>query len=111
MKKIVSFIFLLSAINIGHAQSAAAIQLSDKIAQKMKDSLVITESQKVQIYNINMLLLSQKLNLRKQYTSVDTLTAYTQKIENARDSLYHTVLSEDKYLLYKQKKKNLINNN
>jgi len=32
-------------------------------------------------------------------------------VENRRDSLYHSVLAEEKYLLYKSKKKQLINNN
>jgi len=92
------------------AQSPAE-NLSAKIAQKMKDSLSLSNVQKNQLYAINMRLCGQKETVRQQYAATDSLRIKIQKIENTRDSLYSTVLTNQQLILYKPKKRNLVNNN
>ncbi len=58
MKILIICSLLFVAISVS-AQSPAE-QLAGKIAQKMKDSLSLTEPQKEQIYSINMQLHNQK---------------------------------------------------
>lgn len=86
-------------------------QLATKIAKRLKDSLVLTEAQQTQLYKINMELHNQKQVAFQRYTVPDSLRIHVQKIENTRDTLYSTVLSPTKYLLYKQRKRELLYNN
>ena len=85
--------------------------LSIKIATKMADSLSLTSDQKGHIYDFNMQLHNQKMSMRQLYKDSDSLRLKLQGIEKSRDSLYHTILSDDQYQLYISKKKNLVNNN
>jgi hypothetical protein len=93
------------------AQHTAGEQIADKIAQKMKDTLSLSKSQKTQIYNINIQLNNSKSVARQTNTNIDTISIKIQKIENTRDSFYRLILSNKQYDLYRQKKRNLINNN
>lgn len=93
------------------AQSDHANQLASKIAQKMKDSLNLTGLQKNAIKDINMNLYELKKTSRLQHRGSDSLRIFLQRIENKRDTLYSAILSQQEYLLYKQKKRNLVNNN
>ena len=113
MKKIktISLIICLAATCGIHAQTPAAMQLADRIARKMKDTLNLTSQQQTQIYNINLKLNDLKMKVRQQYTNRDSLTVKLQRIERGRDSLYHLVLSDTKYNFYLQKKINLISAN
>ncbi len=77
----------------------------------MKDSLSLSDVQKTQVFNINMQLQAQKMDARNQYPIRDTLVKKMQLIENKRDSLYGTVLTGAQFILYRPKKKNLVNNN
>ena len=86
-------------------------QLSNHIAQKMKDSLNLTNQQRDSIYAVNIQLSEWKISVRQQYTNPDSLRRHMQIVENRRDSLYRPFLSEEKYQLYLQKKRNLISNN
>ncbi|MGN6293478.1 MAG: hypothetical protein ACTHMV_12110 [Chitinophagaceae bacterium] len=90
------------------AQSSPSEQLAGRIADRMKDSLLLSSAQRSGIYTINMQLHEQKMNVRKQYSQSEW-TAFTQRIENTRDSLYHTVLADEElYQRYKAKKAALI---
>ncbi|MBS1578290.1 MAG: hypothetical protein JST29_01465 [Bacteroidetes bacterium] len=112
MKNLIITILAMCLINIVvNAQTTPAEQLANKIAQRMKDTLSLSDAQKTQLYNINMQLHQQKMNVRQQYQGSDYLTYNIQRVENTRDSLYRTVLADDKYLLYKQKKRTLVSNN
>jgi hypothetical protein len=82
-----------------------------KHAQRMVDSLQLHDSLRLKLYSINIQLHQRKILEREQHAGSDSLSYYIQKVENRRDSLYHSVLAEEKYLLYKSKKKQLINNN
>lgn len=110
MKTLFSFLIILFSSIIVNAQTPAE-QIAEKIARKMKDSLQLTDVQKTQIYQLNIQISDQKTLMRNQYTGSDSLRVKTQMVENTRDSLYHTVLSDEKYWLYIQKKRNLVNNN
>jgi hypothetical protein len=106
--------FTLLAIGFSNwiqAQSTPASEVASKIATKMKDTLNLTDSARFQIYNINMLLHEQKTAVRQSYTNMDTVRTKIQQIESTRDSLYRAFLSSEQYLLYQEKKTNLVNNN
>lgn len=111
MKKYFLFIILLTSTNSALNAQNAGTALAGKIAQKMQDSLYLTDSVKQVIYTINIHLHEEKMRLRQVYTGKDSLNYYIQKTENTRDSLYHSVLKDDKYLLYKSKKRLLVNAN
>ncbi len=97
-----------------NAQSSngVAVQVAQKIAKKMKDSLNLTGNQKNKIYNVNINLHNQKQTARSQTVNNPTLlTTKIQTIEKTRDSLYKPILTVPQYDLYKVKKRNLISNN
>lgn len=88
-----------------------AEHVADKIARKMKDTLNLTGQQRNQIYDVNMSLHNQKQAARQTYTDHNLQTMAIQGIERKRDSLYLPILGQDKYQLYLQKKRFLVNNN
>lgn len=104
------FLFSVLTQSIGQTQTPAQ-QVAERIAQKMKDTLGLNQQKKTQIYNINIQLHEWKTQARTQYGDSDTLGTVIQHIENKRDSLYRSVLPENKYQLYKAKKRNLISAN
>jgi broad specificity polyphosphatase/5'/3'-nucleotidase SurE len=104
-------IFILLSVTKTNGQTTTAIQLADKIAQKMKDTLSLNQQKKTQIYNINLQLHDWKTQARQQYANSDSLGRMIQRVENKRDSLYRNVLTTNQYNLYLQKKRNLVNNN
>jgi len=108
--KTIGFLLAMGIAFYAGAQSPAA-DLSNRIARRMKDTLQLSDSQKNAIYAINMQLHAQKMSARQQYSAGDSLQYHIQRIENTRDALYGTVLSPEKYLLYLEKKKNLVSSN
>lgn len=98
---------------IGHLLSAQnpAETVAARIAQKMKDTLELTDSLRIRVYQINLQLSQQKAALRNQFTRNDSLRTRMQQVENTRDALYQAILPAEKYVLYRQKKRNLISNN
>ena len=112
MKKIfVLIVVLILAVGSLNAQSPAATELANHIAQKMKDSLNLSTQEQNRIYGINMRLYHEKMAARQRFKDPDLLRINTQRIENTRDSLYHKILPDDKYELYRQKKRNLVTAN
>jgi hypothetical protein len=112
MKKTILLIpALFFAMFLLKAQQTPAVQIAQKIAQKMQDTLSISPQQRQQIFQINIQLNDLKQAVRQQTSNRDSLQRGFQRIERGRDSLYHTVLSDEKYQLYIQKKRNLVNNN
>ena len=110
--KTTSSIFVMLFISITTlAQQTPAEMLAEKIAMRLRDSLQLTETQKTQLYNVNMQLHALKQQRRQQYAGTDSLTFKIQKVENMRDSMYQAILPPDKYLLYREKKRVLVNNN
>jgi hypothetical protein len=102
---------LILAFVCAYAQAQTPAQnLATKIARKMKDSLALNEEQKNNLYEINMLLHNQKMQVRSLYVVPDSVLHYLQAVENSRDSLYQPVLTEQQYILYKEKKILLVSN-
>ncbi|HEX2844925.1 MAG TPA: hypothetical protein VHN59_00140 [Chitinophagaceae bacterium] len=111
MKNIFLSVILLTITGTAFAQQSPAEEVAAKIANRMKDSLELTTTVRDQLYDVNLQLHSRKMAVRQQYTEPEALRQAIQQIENTRDSLYSTVLqNENKYFLYKQKKRNLIGN-
>jgi len=113
MRKILLFLswILIFMCPVKAQNNNISTQMAERIAQRMADSLQLSDSQKAQIYAINIDIYQQKALLRQNTSRQDTLTPYIQQIENKRNVLYKAVLSQDKYLLYKQNKRNLIRGN
>lgn len=111
MKKIILVtILFISNTPLLKAQNTG-VTMAQKIAEKMKDSLFLTDNQEHSIYQINIELFKQKMELWKLNSSKDSLRLYLQTLENKRDPLYQNVLTKDEYLQYKQKKNSLISVN
>lgn len=110
--KILVLLSLSSILMAGRLNAQTPSErLADKMSARMNDSLSLSAAQKRQLYNINMQISNDKLALRQRYSLADSLQIKTQQVENMRDSLYRQVLTEQQFLLYKQKKKHLLNNN
>lgn len=109
---IVSFICLLSAGKYLFAQPAnPGTQIANNIANKMKDTLGLTISQRNQVFATNMYIHNKKMIIRQQVTNPDSLQQRIQREERKRDSMYQRILPEAKFQLYLQKKRNLITAN
>lgn len=102
---------LLFVLAIAHSSEAQSPEIASRMLQKMRDSLLLSVMETNSVDSVNKLLHSQKTQVRQQHSNVDSLTKYIQLVERSRDSLYHIVLPEGKYMLYRQKKRNLISNN
>ncbi|HKZ67025.1 MAG TPA: hypothetical protein VJ111_11735 [Chitinophagaceae bacterium] len=112
MKNIFLVITLLASCTLFSQQTdSIGKALSAKISVKMKDSLNLSEKQQAAIYEINKQLSDKSMMVWKQYGQRDSVQRFLQRIENTRDSLYKTVLPNEKYWLYREKKSSLVNNN
>ncbi len=103
--------FLFTSVVVNAQNTNPGIQLANHIADKMKDSLNLTNGERNQVYAINIQINTRKANVRQQYTNTDSIGYYLQRIESKRDTMYHAVLPTLKYLLYKEKKRNLVRAN
>lgn len=118
MKHIIFFLLILF-ISLGlqaqqpptPQQNNAGERLSAKIADKMKDTLNLTQQQRAKVFQVNMRLNNEKMEARRQYTDRTQLQTATQAIEKTRDSLYSPVLTAAQFELYKQKKRFLVTGN
>lgn len=99
------------ATTIWAQDSTAGSALAARLADRMKDSLLLADQERTNIYAANMWLHEQKQLARSQYQAVDSIRVAVQRVENKRDSLYQLVLPPAKYELYIQRKTVLINNN
>jgi hypothetical protein len=113
MKKIFVCIVLSLIVMLcrGQQPETPAVQLAHKIADKMKDSLNLTNQQRARIFQINMDLFHRKDEARKKSNDRDVIGKEIQSIETTRDSLYKPELTTEQYVLYMQKKKVLVTNN
>lgn len=93
------------------AQETPAQQVANKIAQKLKDTLSLSELQHKKVLRIHHEMNEKKLLVRQQYQLRDSIASGLQRVENQRDSLYKEILSLQQYELYQQKKRSLVSNN
>jgi hypothetical protein len=110
MKKIIVFAILVSLAPHLKSQedNTPAAQVAHHIANKMADTLELTNQQRAKIFVINMDLHKQKTTARGRSQDRNEVGRDLQKIEGSRDSMYKAVLTEAQYLLYIQKKRNLV---
>lgn len=90
------------------AQVSPGEQIAIKVAQKMKDTLGLSDEQRQRVYDVNMQLHQNNLAVWKQHSALDSVRFYLQRIEMTRDSLYKPILTADQLLVYRQKKGYLI---
>lgn len=98
------------AVTSAKGQTTSEI-IAGKIATKMRDSLALSSSQQQQIYAMNIQLHRNKMAVRQKIFDRDVLRRRLQEEEDKRDSLYHSILTDDQYRLYLFKKGKLVNNN
>ncbi len=111
MKRVLFFVMFFHFCLIFYGQSSPSIDLANKIADKMNDSLTLSQSQRAQVFAVSIQLHNEKTTVRYQFTDRIVVGKELQRIENARDSLFKSILSDQQYILYKQKKRSLVNNN
>jgi hypothetical protein len=116
MYKKITLITIFSIViclnSLAQSTNGQAVQLAQKIAKKMKDSLDLTGNQKNKIYDVNMNLHNQKQVARTTNAgNPQLMTTAIQAVEKTRDSLYKPILTVPQYNLYKQTKWNLVSNN
>lgn len=113
MKKaiLISCFLLASYASLRAQQATSPEALAQRIAQRIKDTLNLSHDQQQALYTINMQLHNQKMEYRRQYGNNSALGTYLQQVENTRDSLYKAIIPTEKFGLYKQKKRMLVNNN
>jgi hypothetical protein len=92
------------------AQTPGA-QLAHHIADKMADTLGLTNQQRAKVFTINMELDRRKSEARAKSPDRAVMGKELQKIETGRDALYKSVLTEEQYTLYLQKKRHLVSRN
>ncbi len=113
MKTIILSICLF-LLNLGSAYAQSNKQpmgviLAKHIADKMRDTLVLNNIQTGKIQAINIQLHEQKMKAMKSSDSRDSIGKQIQIIENTRDGFYKEVLTVEQFIIYKQKKRFLIN--
>ena len=108
MYKIITVVLIFFAAFRTSAQSTRDI--SRHVADKMKDSLNLSQVQRDSILSKNQQLQAMKIAAR-QNASAETMQAQLQNIEKMRDSLYRPVLTQYQFELYKEKKRALISAN
>lgn len=94
-----------------NAQSSPAVDLANKIADKMKDTLGLSQGQRSQIFAVNIHLYDQKKGVLQRFQNRDSISRRLQMIENTRDSLYNEKLTPAQFQVYREKKRHLVNNN
>lgn len=107
----ISLTFLITFITInGSSQNIASSQFIERISYRLRDSLNLSNTQFKEIYSINKNLEAEKDSVWKKYDNQEFIRSGLQSVENKRDSLYHTVFTNQQYNLYKKKKNHLISN-
>lgn len=112
MRKIFCILtFLFFTLSFLHAQETPAAKLSHRIANKVADSLGLNNQQRAKLFGINMELFRKKTEARKKSADRVVVGKDLQQIEGNRDAMYKEILTQEQYILYLQKKRNLVNNN
>lgn len=105
MKKllIISLLVISSCVVSGQAK---AVKDGDILTRK--DTLTprhyLTHSQTLEFYSSKIKLGQQERELQQKYGSTDSLGMQMKMLEGKKEELYKSLLPNDKYQLYKQKK-------
>jgi Spy/CpxP family protein refolding chaperone len=114
MKQLIILVILFIATNhIAKAQDTTSpgMKTAQHIAEKMAQELGLTPPQKVKIADINRTLVRKKMEAMGRTQDKGSIGPDIQKIENSRDSLYQQVMTDEQFLIYKDRKSALINRN
>jgi hypothetical protein len=111
MKQFLFALFSLFFISTIQAQNVPGNQLSHHIADKMKDTLDLSNQQRAEVFQINKDLTDKKDKARKKSNDRAIVGPDIQGVERTRDSLYKEVLTVPQYILYLEKKRNLVTAN
>jgi hypothetical protein len=103
---------LLFVSNQLEAQSHDSLWIarSIKLTTLMKDSLSLSDIEKQQIGKVNYSILKDMAIYMKSNADRSVIQKEIQRIENSRDSLYQSILSDEKFLKYLRIKYWLLSN-
>jgi hypothetical protein len=87
------------------------VELNNKMAKRVGDSLNLTLNAVDSIRIINKDLSEKKMTIWRTGLDSKTLQREIQAVENTRDSLYKAVLSQSLYFEYMRRKNEIISNN
>ncbi len=107
MKFILTIVFVIS-ITTASGQGQSPVQLANKIADRMKDTLGLTIPQRHHIFTMTLQVQVQKKNNPGHFYHQDTATQRHKDIEKMRDILYRRVLTVAQFDVYRIKKYNII---
>lgn len=109
MNKILFSLLLVCFAQLLHAQASNDRSRAAFIAQKLRDSLSLSNAQHDTLYKITLRFLQRKVVFKHPSTGeIVTKDAY---VEVERDEAYRGVMTVAQYTLYLQKKQNLISSN
>ena len=113
MKKIALIIIICVAFSPAYSQvDSIALSLATRIANRLMDSLDLTENERDKILNANIELHKKKVKVRSDYSDAGELKYFIQQIENSRDSLYKLIIEPDeKFQAYLSRKRLLLQSN
>ena len=113
MKKLALLFIICLAFSPVYSQAdSIAISLATRLANRIKDSLDLSENERNKILSVNLELHKRKLNVRNEYSDPGELKYFIQQIENTRDSLYKSSIDTDeKFQAYLSRKKSLLQSN
>lgn len=83
-------------------------ELATRMADRLRDSLSLSPSQRQAIYEVNLDLHKQKMKAWEKTKDRGVLGKELQKIEDKRDKEYQKFLTDEQYQNYRKKKRNLI---
>jgi len=110
-----TFIVMLCAFVIPFvacSQEDQAETLAKKIAQRLGDTLALSIQERADVLSANLSIVAQKKTVFLNEAMPDSVKAVKlQAIENTRDSLYRRIIGLERFEVYKNKKKSIVNNN
>jgi len=102
-------ILLLFIVPLSSMAQTNQEKSSKYLAERLRDSLTLTEKEYQELFKINLILEEQKKNARSMNEVILIKTKKVQKIENSRDSLYAIILNQKQLEIYKLRKNSLLN--
>jgi hypothetical protein len=107
MKIVLTLLFLTAPFVLAAQSNQEKSSLF--LADKLRDSLLLSAKQHQELYTVNLIIEEEKKNIRSLYDDPYQLRKKVQNIENKRDSLYQEVFNAEQFILYKNRKSTLLN--
>lgn len=106
-KLIISVSVLLATTFQAKSQDIDSV-VAKTFANKLRDSLALTQSQTDSIYQISKALRIEKRDVWAQYKNSKDLNQRMLQEDEKRDSLFRNVLGDEKFTLYFQKRRQFL---